>query len=241
MTRGGSAVGEVEEDMSATRMTCLVVGVNSSIGRAVFDVFRAEGHKALGTTRSKVADDADVYELNPADDVQVRNVIDGFEKLDAVIFCTGYLPGKALSDYAASDLELVFEANVMAPMKVLNRLADKLNANCSVLFVGSIAGSAGSFDEGYAASKSALVGLTKSLAKKSRNGVRYNCISPALVDGSSMHKTFNDEIIANHIKQTPTGKLLTLSDLARVCYDLCQPHWNQLNGQIIDINGGRYV
>ncbi len=227
--------------MNATQMTCLVVGVNSSIGRAVFDLFRLEGHKALGTTRSKAEDDADIYQLDPADDVQIRSVIDGFEKFDAVIFCTGYLPGKALSDYAPGDLELVFEANVLAPMKVLNRLAYKLNANCSVLFVGSIAGSAGSFDEGYAASKSALVGLTKALAKKSKNGVRYNCIAPSLVEGSSMHGTFSPEIIANHVKQTPTGKLLTLSDLARACYDLCQPHWNQLNGQIININGGRYV
>ncbi len=227
--------------MNATRMTCLVVGVNSSIGRAIFNFFKAEGHKVIGTARSRSPDDVDVYEVNFENDSQVKELIDKSEELDAVIFCTGFLPGKALVEYSDSDLDQVFQANVMAPMRLLIRLADKLNANSSVLFIGSIAGSAGSFDEAYAASKSALIGLTKSLAKKSKNGIRYNCISPALIDGTSMHKTFSPEVIAQHIKQTPTGTLIKLSDFVRVCYDLCQPHWGQLNGQIIDINGGRYV
>ena len=49
------------------------------------------------------------------------------------------------------------------------------------MFISSISASAGSYDEIYSASKSALLWLTKSLAKNTKNGVRFNCVSPGLI------------------------------------------------------------
>jgi hypothetical protein len=41
--------------------------------------------------------------------------------------------------------------------------------------------------------------------------------------------------------QTNSGKLLNEEDLAKIIFDLCQDHWNHLNGACIDLNGGQYV
>ena len=123
----------------------------------------------------------------------------------------------------------------------ISKIKNKLNNKCCVIFIGSIAGSAGSFDEVYASSKSALNGLIKSLAKKSKNSIRYNIIAPGLIENSSMIKNFTPKEIQNHKLQTPTRELNNLKKLANISFQICQEEWSQLNGQIIDINGGRYV
>ena len=122
---------------------------------------------------------------------------------------------------------------------------DKVN----IFFVGLISESFcfliptsnGSFDEVYGSSKSAIYALVKSIAKKSKNGLRCNCISPGLIEDSTMYRQFSSTEISSHKNQTPTGELIAIDDLAKVCFDICQDEWNQLNGQIININGGRHV
>ena len=123
----------------------------------------------------------------------------------------------------------------------LMHINHKLNKNCSVIFIGSISGSAGSYDEVYASSKSAIHGLIKSLAKKSRNSIRFNCIEPGLIENSSMSKKFSALEIEKHKDETPTNKLNSLEEIAKICFKISQKEWIQLNGQIIRINGGRYV
>jgi len=44
-----------------------------------------------------------------------------------------------------------------------------------------------------------------------------------------------------HKAQINSGKLLNEEDLAKIIFDLCQDHWNHLNGACIDLNGGQYV
>ena len=109
------------------------------------------------------------------------------------------------------------------------------------MFISSISTSAGSYDEIYSASKSALYGLTKSLAKNTKNGVRFNCVSPGLIKNTRMYDTFNKDEIQAHLLQTPTKQLVRSKDLAEIIFDICQPHWKSLNGQIIHVNGGRHL
>lgn len=156
-------------------------------------------------------------------------------------FCSGILLGKELNLYDDDEIDSVFNINIIGPIKLIKRLKDKFNPKSKILFVGSIARSAGSYDEVYAASKSAIHALVKSIAKKSNNGINCNCISPGLIENSNMYNKFSASEINIHKSQTPTGELLNLQDIAKVCFNICQDEWNQLNGQIIDINGGRYV
>ena len=56
-----------------------------------------------------------------------------------------------------------------------------------------------------------------------------------------MYDTFNKDEIQAHLLQTPTKQLVRSKDLAEIIFDICQPHWNSLNGQIIHVNGGRHL
>lgn len=222
--------------------TCLVIGADSSVGYELLKYFSKQGYRALGTTRrNENLRDQNILSVNFDDPISLNEMISEVGSIDIVIFCIGFLPGKEIREYSDDDFFDVLNSNVLLVMKVLRSLSAKINRDGVVLFMGSIAGSAGSFDEAYAASKAALVGLTKSLAKKSKNGVRFNCIAPGLIKGSRMFEDFTAEEVERHEQQTPVGKLLALEDLVRICFDISQPHWSSLNGQVIDINGGRYV
>jgi 3-oxoacyl-[acyl-carrier protein] reductase len=222
--------------------TCFVVGADSSVGRALVEYYHSAGYQVIGTTR-RAPDPAseNIFNVNLEDAESLQNLVKRVEAIDVLIICIGVLPGKSLQHYSDTELSAVFHSNAIVVMKVVRELLDHVRSGGAVLFMGSIAGSAGSYDEAYAASKAALVGLTKSLAKKSKNGVRFNCIAPGLIDGSRMFEGFTADEIEKHEQQTPVGKLLALEDLVRICFDITQPHWNSLNGQVIDINGGRYV
>ena len=221
---------------------CLIVGGNSSIGTEIDGIFSKNGYEVIKTTRRKTPVDntsalyVDFSSCSCGDQLAKKV---GF--IDVVIFCTGHLPGKDLLNYSNEDFNDVVESNILQVFRTLKVVLPLLNERASVIFIGSISGSAGSFDEVYAASKASLVGLTKSLAVKSEKKIRFNCLAPGLIEGSTMGKKLTVAQVAKHKKQTPTGELLQLNQVAKICFDLCEPHWSSLNGQIINVNGGRYV
>ena len=221
---------------------CLIIGSKSSLGYEIEKIFKNNNYEVFGTsrkfnTKSKpneiFLDFANIESMN-----QLKNKI---PKIDSLIFCTGILLGKELNQYEDEEINRVYQANIIGPLMILSRISTRLNSKCSIVFIGSIAGSAGSYDEVYASSKSAISGFIKSLAKKSKNSMRFNSISPGLINKSNMMKQFSASEIENHKKETPTNKLNELDNIAQICFNICQENWSQLNGQTIDINGGRYV
>lgn len=223
-------------------MKCLIVGAGASIAPEISKVFRNNNYNVISVARKSSSVSTEIIRcslncdgsLNLSD----RSLLEGF---DAVVCCIGMLVGKSIQDYTDAEMEDTFTANIVTITKFIKYLLPRLNNNCSVVFLGSIAASAGSYDAVYSASKSALYGLTKSLAKNTINGVRFNCISPGLIKDTRMYETFDKGQIEMHISQTPTNQLITIQALAEMIYDICQPHWNSLNGQVLNVNGGRYV
>ena len=62
-----------------------------------------------------------------------------------------------------------------------------------------------------------------------------------MIDETSM---FNDMDTARqefHINQSPTKKLTTKEDLSKIIFDMTKPHWSNINGEVIKVNGGSYV
>jgi 3-oxoacyl-[acyl-carrier protein] reductase len=167
--------------------------------------------------------------------------LQSFGKPDAAVMLAAILPGLSLKDYNSELMEQVMAVNFTAQARLTQLLLPRLAKGGQILFMSSISGQEGSFDPLYAASKAAIIGFMKSLAKWHGNQVRFNCLAPGLVENSTMYRTMKPERRAHHIKNSPTGALLRLEDLAEVIVDLCQPHWRHLNGQVIGLNGGRYV
>tara|TARA_Y100000589_G_C27174417_1_gene638115 strand:- start:247 stop:924 length:678 start_codon:yes stop_codon:yes gene_type:complete len=221
---------------------CLIVGSKSSLGNEIKNLFKLKDYEVYGTSRSykNLIDSKKIF-LDFEDEKSINDFSNKIPLIDCLIFSNGILLGKELVDYDDSEFTKVFNINIIGPIKLLKKINNKLNPGCKILFIGSIAGSAGSFDEVYAASKSAINSFVKSLAKKSKNNIRCNCLAPGLIENTTMFKKFSEEDINKHKMQTPTKELNSIKKIAKISFDICQEDWAQLNGQIIDINGGRYV
>jgi 3-oxoacyl-[acyl-carrier protein] reductase len=90
----------------------------------------------------------------------------------------------------------------------------------------------------YAASKTALLGLTKSLAREiGTKGVTVNAICPGLVD-TEMTSHLDDRARAYYVDQTPLGRTARLEEVSSVVAFLMSDDASYVNGAVIPVDGG---
>lgn len=225
-------------------MRVAIVGGSSSIGREVVRVLASRGDQVLATwTHSpfEAPPQVQTVRLDLLEEANLAAFVEAAQEqgpLDAVLFLSALLPGKSLADYTPALMFEVMTVNLTAQARLIQLLLPRMAPQSQVLMMGSISGTQGSFDPIYAASKAALVGLVKSLARWHGKQVRFNCLAPSLVEGSAMAQAMVPERRRHHRENAPTGALLSLEDLARVIADLLGPHWRHLNGAVIPLDGG---
>jgi NAD(P)-dependent dehydrogenase (short-subunit alcohol dehydrogenase family) len=158
-----------------------------------------------------------------------------------LISLAGILPGKNLLEYTFEEIDKVLSINFTGQAKLIRNIVPLLSTNSKLLLMSSISGQKGSYDPFYSASKGALLSFVKSVLPSLPTGATINAIAPGLIQDSAMFKNMTFDRQESHKKQVNSGKLLNQDDLAKIIYDLCQDHWNHLNGACIDLNGGQYV
>jgi 3-oxoacyl-[acyl-carrier protein] reductase len=90
----------------------------------------------------------------------------------------------------------------------------------------------------YAASKSALLGLTKSLAREvGAKGITVNAVCPGLVD-TEMTSYLDERARAYYLEQTPLGRTASLEEVAAVVRFLMSDEASYVNGAVVPIDGG---
>ncbi|MDE7218085.1 MAG: glucose 1-dehydrogenase [Oscillospiraceae bacterium] len=114
-------------------------------------------------------------------------------------------------------------------------------AGC-IVNISSIWGLRGAACEvAYAASKAAVVGLTRSLAMElAPSHIRVNCVAPGVI-ATDMVKGLGEETIASLIGQTPAGRLGTTEDIARAVAFLAREDADFITGQVLTVDGGFIV
>jgi 3-oxoacyl-[acyl-carrier protein] reductase len=90
----------------------------------------------------------------------------------------------------------------------------------------------------YAASKTALLGLTTSLAREvGAKGITVNAVCPGLVD-TDMTSHLDDRARAYYVDQTPLGRTATLQEVSAVVRFLMSEEASYVNGAVIAVDGG---
>lgn len=219
-------------------MRVVVVGGSSSIGREIVSAFDRRGAEVLATHTAHPVGSSIHLNVTSIDSLtSFGAAVEAFRPIDVVVFASGVLPGKAINAYSLDEMADVMGVNATGAALVAQQVLPRMRSG-HLLILGSISGLRGSYDPIYAASKAALIGLAKSLAKYNADQARVNYVAPALVEDSAMFYDMTPERRQHHAAASPTGKLITKTDLAEIIVDLTGPAWKHLNGAIIDLTGG---
>jgi 3-oxoacyl-[acyl-carrier protein] reductase len=230
--------------------TIIILGASSSIGKAIFNQFNTQENKLISTYFSgddcgDTSRDGRSFWLDLDSD---KSILEFSEKLisekidvDVLISVAGILPGKNLLEYTFEEIDKVMSINFTGQAKLIKNIIPLLTKKSRLLLLSSISAQKGSYDPIYAASKGGLLSFVKSLLPSLPIGASINAIAPGLIQDSTMFKNMTSDRQEFHKAQINSGKLLNEEDLAKIIFDLCQDHWNHLNGACIDLNGGQYV
>ena len=95
-----------------------------------------------------------------------------------------------------------------------------------------------SCEVGYSATKAAVIGLAKSLAKElGPSGIRVNCVAPGLID-TDMNSGLEDRDIETLVEETPLGRMGKPQEVAELIAFLASDKADFITGQVIGIDGG---
>ena len=114
-----------------------------------------------------------------------------------------------------------------------------MRAGGRVVIVSSTAGSAARhFTADYAATKGALISLTKSLAVEYAPAITVNCVAPGWVDTEMSARAFTPENRERIERTIPVGRIATAEDVAGPILFLCSALARHITGEVLNVNGG---
>jgi 3-oxoacyl-[acyl-carrier protein] reductase len=248
--------------MAQGRPAALVTGSASGIGRAAaLRLARAGYDVAINYSRSEEGARRTLEELQSlggkhlalrgdvSDDDAVASMVatvgDTYGRLDALVNNAGITSAAAPDDLDGVDLsewDRVFAVNVRGLFQVTRACAAPLRAaGGSVVNVASIVGlRPGPQPLAYAASKAAVVSLTRTLSRVLAPEVRVNAVAPGWIAGEWMERTLGDNyerLMERRATWTPMKRNVTVDDVAETVFSLVASH-PFVTGETIVIDGG---
>ena len=225
-------------------MKSLVIGGSASIGAAIVSAFHHDGHDVVATYRTAKPpnlDGAKWLHVDLANRKAGSDVAAAADGAKVAVFCPGLVLGQPLGQYSDEQIDEMVDVNFAGQVRVIRDISPVMADDSQIILIGSLAAQRGSDDPLYGATKGAIHALAKSLAKSLAPRIRVNVIAPGMVTETRMHDATPESVIEGRMKQTPTGHFISAGELAQIVLDLTKPHWRQVNGACIDINGGQYL
>jgi 3-oxoacyl-[acyl-carrier protein] reductase len=161
--------------------------------------------------------------------------------IDILVNNAGITRDNLLMRMSDEDWASVLDINLTSTMRLCRGvLRGMMKARWGrIINIGSIVGSTGNPGQGnYAASKAALLGMSKSLANEvASRGITVNCIAPGFVK-TAMTDKLNDNQKEAIKSKIPAGRLGEASDIAYATLYLSSEEASYITGSTIHINGG---
>ena len=241
-----------------TSKVAVVTGASRGIGRACSVALAEAGWTVAVGYRSDEAAAKDVLGaletagtpgftvfLDTTDD---SSVVEGFRRVTeeagnvtGLVNNAGFSQDGLLLKYSMSTYDKVMATNVKgaflcAQAAMRGMLREKWGHIVNVSSAVALHGNAG--QTVYAASKTALLGLTTSLAREiATKGVTVNAICPGLVD-TDMTSHLDERARAYYMEQTPLGRTARLDEVSAVVRFLMSEEASYVNGAVIPVDGG---
>jgi 3-oxoacyl-[acyl-carrier protein] reductase len=229
-----------------TARTVLITGGNRGIGFSLAEEFLAAGHRVAVTARSgsgpagSLTVQADVTDGESLDRAfaEVESKLGPIEILVANAGITRDTLVLRMSD---EDFDAVVDTNLGGAFRVVKRATKgMLKAKFGrIILISSVVGLYGSAGQvNYSASKSALVGMARSLTRElaSRN-ITANVVAPGFIE-TDMTAELPEEQQAEYKRNIPAGRFATPDEVAKVCVWLASDDAAYISGAVIPVDGG---
>jgi 2-deoxy-D-gluconate 3-dehydrogenase len=211
-----------------------VTGASRGIGAAM-----AEALETAGATVTRLSSaDADL-----ADPEQVAALAARLHDVDILVLNAGTIRRGPAAGHSDEDWDHVLAVNLDAPFRLAREVGRRMveRGRGKIIFTSSVLGFQGGVNvPGYAASKHAIVGLTRALANEwAPHGVNVNAIAPGYVHTDNTHALQQDPSRYEAIRaRIPAGRWGEPEDLKGVTVFLASSASDYVHGAVIPVDGG---
>jgi NAD(P)-dependent dehydrogenase (short-subunit alcohol dehydrogenase family) len=231
-------------DFSVAGMHVLITGGTGGIGGAFARAFVANGATATVTDvappQSPLPAGVDFVALDVRDDAGCDALARRIAKLDVLIHCAGRLDRDA--EWRIDGFKDIVDIHLFGAMRLATAFRPHLKASGgSIIHIGSIYSFFGAPHlPAYTAAKTAIVGLTRSLAHAfAEDGIRVNAIAPGWINTQiSRRGRENPEFNARIMARLPAKRWADPMELAGTALFLSSPAARFVNGATIPVDGG---
>lgn len=242
----------------------LITGGTSGIGKEIAKYFASQGaHVAIFGTSSEKAESAvkeitsscvdtnqkilcDIVNVAESAPVEksISKILEQWGGIDILINNAGITRDGLLVRMSEEDWDKVIEVNLKSVYNTCRVVAKAMMKarQGKIINITSVIGLTGNAGQvNYAASKSGMIGFTKSLAKElASRGVCVNCIAPGFIQ-TPMTDSLNDKLKEAILGKIPLGRLGSTLDIAKAALFLASDMSDYVTGQVITIDGGMVI
>lgn len=234
--------------------TAFITAAGQGIGRAIAEEYVREGAQVTAT------------DLNPALleglkgarclglDATDRDALQAAVREaspDILVNCAGFVHAGTVLDATDEEFDFAMNLNVRSQFHSIQAALPAMleRGGGSIVNIASVAGSVLGVPNRfiYGASKAAVIGLTKSVARDFvTRGIRCNCICPGTVDSPSLHDRLHatgdyQQAMKDFIARQPMGRLGEAIEMARLAVYLGCDESTYMTGQAVCIDGGMTI
>lgn len=234
--------------------TVIVTGVTRGIGKQIALDLAQSGYFVIGFYKnndllanelSEKSSMIKTYKCDVSDYDNVCKTADEILKkygdIYAVVNNAGIAKTSLFTDVSEEEFDVIFDVNVKGTFAVTKAfLPSMIKRKCGkIVNISSIWGvCGGSCEVVYSASKAAVIGMTKALAREvGPSGINVNCIAPGVVK-TDMLNNLSDEDLKDLSEDTSLLRNGTPKDISNVVKFLLSPDSDFITGQVITVDGG---
>ncbi len=238
--------------------TVLITGASRGIGRACALRFAQNGYSvaavylksdsdalSLKSEIESLGGECELYKADVSDSYQVKETVLNAEKrfgrIDVLVNNAGISQQKLFDEITDEEYDRMFSVNSKGCFtfsREVSRIMLRQHFG-RIINISSMWGTVGaSMETHYSASKAAVIGLTKALARElGPSGITVNCIAPGVID-TDMNSCHSEETMRELIESTPMMRPGTSDDVAHLAVFLASETAGFITAQVIGVDGG---